>query len=537
MNMPGCFCPRFIVLCLPSRRILVGVLLCSLFFACIFTSHIPFFAYFLYSSFKESSTIQLSIYILFFPISIYLESIVDCITYTRAQEHHSRTLELLDPRDLSEISSGDTPYWFQIHSYTKTTGLLETMGCFSIRRLVLITIWSSIPSEARQTPSIFARQSSTCPDPTYSTCANTKLPDNFCCPPVSTCLELAGSTTLLCCPAGADCSAIQAVSCDITQQNATLHQNNILKTTALGNAMETCGAGCCPFGFHCNGTICSIDGTQDAKPTRLPASSPTSSNTPITSPTSPSSSPVDTASCPKFPAVAVIAGFFPGLALGVLLTIAGICLLGAHRRKGDRRGSGSSFGNTISEPQPSSTNDMRTDFLRKPPGSPSSTSTRSRSQRVRSLFRKSQASSSSQGMSERSVAPPMPLVVQRGKSGRSGERPTAPRNRLQREPSYEDINIFADGDTASALRAHTPPVDLKPPRSLTGNGNGNQPRMLRGSSQTTFSDMMESSGLAGLRKGEPYVYKGAQTPSTGFSSPPRQGNNGNSRPGPGRSFT
>ncbi|CAG8953641.1 hypothetical protein HYFRA_00010100 [Hymenoscyphus fraxineus] len=447
------------------------------------------------------------------------------------------------------------------------------MGRFSIRRLVLIAIWSSIPSEARQTPSIFARQSSTCPDPTYSTCANTKLPDNFCCPPGSTCLELAGSTTLLCCPAGADCSAIQAVSCDITQQNATLHSNNILKTTALGNAMETCGAGCCPFGFHCNGTICSIDATQDAKPTRLPASSPTSSNTPTTSPTSPSSSPVDTGSCPKFPAVAVIAGFFPGLALGVLLTIAGICLLGAHRRKGDRRGSGSSFGNTISEPQPSSTNDMRTDFLRKPPGSPSSTSTRSRSQRVRSLFRKSQASSSTQGMSERSVAPPMPLVVQRDKSGRSEERPTTPRNRLQREPSYEDINIFADGDTASALRAHTPPVDLKPPRSLTGNGNGNgnghgnPPRMLRGSSQTTFSDMMESSGLAGLRKGElvdgygnsstlglglgigieiarsrgceaneqtAYVYKGVQTPST---SPPRQGNNGGSRPGAGRSFT
>lgn len=77
-------------------------------------------------------------------------------------------------------------------------------------------------------------------------------------------------------------------------------------------------------------------------------------------------------------------------------------------------------------------------------------------------------------------------------------RPVTPP--LQREPSFEDINIFADGDTASSLRERE-----------RGNGNVNgsgiglaPPRMpnMRDSHQTTFSDMMERSGLAGLQKGQ-----------------------------------
>jgi hypothetical protein len=66
------------------------------------------------------------------------------------------------------------------------------------------------------------------------------------------------------------------------------------------------------------------------------------------------------------------------------------------------------------------------------------------------------------------------------------DRPVTPH--LQREPSYEDINIFADGDTASALRE----------RERLGVGY----KSLRASHQTTFTDMMERSGLAGLQKGQ-----------------------------------
>jgi len=66
------------------------------------------------------------------------------------------------------------------------------------------------------------------------------------------------------------------------------------------------------------------------------------------------------------------------------------------------------------------------------------------------------------------------------------DRPITPH--LQREPSYEDINIFADGDTASSLRERE--------RLDVGGRN------LRASHQTTFTDMMERSGLAGLQKGQ-----------------------------------
>jgi hypothetical protein len=73
------------------------------------------------------------------------------------------------------------------------------------------------------------------------------------------------------------------------------------------------------------------------------------------------------------------------------------------------------------------------------------------------------------------------------------QRPVTPTR--QREPSYEDISIFTDGNTASSLRERE-----------RNNGNlgagfqgGND---VRASHQTTFSDMMDRSGVppAGLKK-------------------------------------
>jgi hypothetical protein len=73
------------------------------------------------------------------------------------------------------------------------------------------------------------------------------------------------------------------------------------------------------------------------------------------------------------------------------------------------------------------------------------------------------------------------------------QRPVTPI--LQREPSYEDISIFTDGNTASSLRER---------EMRNGDGNGLQggSHDVRASHQTTFSDMMERSGLAGLQKGQ-----------------------------------
>jgi len=193
-------------------------------------------------------------------------------------------------------------------------------------------------------------------------------------------------------------------------------------------------------------------------------------------------------SCNKFPVTAVLVGFFPGVLAGALLTMLGIALIGACRRKSGRRNSGSSFGN-ISDPQPGS-NDMRTDFLRKAPqtpstGAPSTPTRRNTVTRMRSLFRKSAGTN---GSSSPRPAPPVPLVIR--KSAGQNEmtqqpRPVTPQR--QREPSFEDINIFADGDTASALR-----------QGLGIQHSGDP----RASHQTTFTDMMEKSGLAGLQKGQ-----------------------------------
>lgn len=63
---------------------------------------------------------------------------------------------------------------------------------------------------------------------------------------------------------------------------------------------------------------------------------------------------------------------------------------------------------------------------------------------------------------------------------------------MQREPSYEDISIFTDGNTASSLREQ----ERQNGRSRGGGVD------VRASHQTTFSDMMDRSGVppAGLKK-------------------------------------
>ncbi|PVH88234.1 hypothetical protein DL98DRAFT_580656 [Cadophora sp. DSE1049] len=386
---------------------------------------------------------------------------------------------------------------------------------------LLAAIFLATSVTARSPNTLFERDS-TCPDSSQNQCAQPGLPDNFCCPATTTCIPLAGNTTVLCCPNGSSCDIIKPITCDISAQNVTLNNDNTLKTTVLTLPLPTCGGQCCPFGYSCNDSNnCAKNSDQQVAPG--PATSSTSSSSSSATPTpstsrnpSPSStttsSPstntpvVITPSCDKFPVTAVLAGFFPGLAAGILLSIAGVCILGSRRRKAARRRSGSSFGN-ISDPQPSS--DMRTDFLRKPPQTPStmvaSTPERRHTvQRVKSLFKKTP---NSPGQSPR-LAPPLPLNVQRPMA--QNNRPVTPP--LQREPSYEDINIFADGDTASALRERE-----------RGNGRVNGPGLapprvpgMRDSHQTTFSDMMERSGLAGLQKGQPYVYK---RESPGYTPP------------------
>ncbi|RDW68513.1 hypothetical protein BP5796_09170 [Coleophoma crateriformis] len=386
--------------------------------------------------------------------------------------------------------------------------------------LAAIVCFTTSTSARSLSEQLFTR-ASVCAD-SFTQCSQAGLPSNFCCSQSTTCLVLAGNTTVLCCPTGSSCSTIAPITCDITAQNATLHPNNALKTTALTLSLPTCGSNCCPFGYTCNSSgNCQLSSDQSTAPGTSSSSSSTKSSTTASSTTASksTSTPASTStttslptatlspqtnststtttlpiqkSCNAFPAGAVLAGFFPGLMLGVLLTVASICIMGAARRRRNqvKRSSSPSFGN-ISDPQPSS--DIRTDFLRKVPQTPSSQAPSSPARqgslyRVRSLFRKSHAAQEGPRFGEASpVVPPLPLNVQRNKipspvgggSVNSGpQRPVTPI--LQREPSYEDVPLFADKGTLAERQ-----------------------RMGRESSQTTFTDMIEKSrGLAGLPKNQ-----------------------------------
>ncbi|KAI9818028.1 MAG: hypothetical protein M1827_000652 [Pycnora praestabilis] len=247
---------------------------------------------------------------------------------------------------------------------------------------------------------------------------------------------------------------IQPITCDITQQNATAHPQNPIKTTNLTATLPTCGSECCPLGYTCqNGNQCVIDPTPSASTTSSTSASASIVPTLVPIVTAPANSGNATveAHCDAFPAKAVVAGFFPGMILGALLAALAFCLL---RRTKKNRQSGD-FGHvsaTVSDPiyQPQQTA-MRSDFLRR--GSASD----QRSSKVRSLFSKS------------SPITPTPKQKQRDGIGRSIKP------EIKKEPSTESINIFA-------------PPNLRPGSNMTR--------------KTTFSDMMEN---AGFPKNAPYA--------------------------------
>lgn len=354
---------------------------------------------------------------------------------------------------------------------------------------VLAAVCLATSATARSTNSLFQRQSqSTCPVSSQVSCGLAGVPSDFCCPNGQPCVPLAANTTVLCCPQ-ADCTTIKPIPCDIQLQNVTAHPDNTLKTTALNVTLPTCGTSCCPFGYTCNASgNCVMNADQTIKPGATASSAPSPSSTtspnPASSSTSSTSTPF-TAECNKFPVSAVLTGFFPGLALGITITYLYTCFLGKRRQKQRRnRRSGSSFGN-ISEPQP--IGDTRSDFLRKPPATPSSTSPSRRNtiSRVRSIFGRSPPTIQN---SPPPVAPPIPLNIRRPMAQET--RPVTPP--LQREPSFGDfgnINIYTDGDTASSLRE----------QERTNGSRHN----VRASNLTTVSAFMERSAAvppAGLQK-------------------------------------
>jgi hypothetical protein len=366
------------------------------------------------------------------------------------------------------------------------------MGRFRILSLLVFAVVFPVSTIAFSTPAheLFERLS-TCANSGYTQCSG--VPSGFCCAPSTTCLVLANNTTLLCCPSGDDCSTIAPITCNISEQNVTLHSDATLLTTNLTATLPSCGSGtCCPLGYSCSGTACVINENQGSAPSHTSSITGTSTPTVVPIVTSTSATPTAPAvttipsaiqaDCNAFPAGAILAGFFPGMFAGALFACAGFCLLGAYRRKQARlSGSFGKVSASISDPiyQGSA---MRTDFIRKQNSAPSTPSRQPTIQRVRSLFRRSAAASGTEMTTTSSTVPPsLPQAS-----------PRTPR--LQREPSGESINIFADPSTAR---------------------EGSRGR---DSHQTTFTDMMQRADLPDVRQGEPFVPR--PSPKS-YNTPPR----------------
>ncbi len=244
-------------------------------------------------------------------------------------------------------------------------------------------------------------------DPDLSRCAQPGLPDNFCCGKDTACLPLAGDTTVLCCPADSNCDNITPIVCDLGLQDAAKNPKAAIKTTVLGGKLETCGGGCCPFGYSCDAVgSCTKDKDQSKKPgdgdgdgDGGAGSSPSPTSTPMpptttTTTTLPETSQSGSGSAPAKPTKTAskgqgqvatsepstedggahapadnITGVVGGAVGGVvgLACVAALVMFVRYRRHQaarKRHDSSSSFGNIISAPQPlSGFPNQRQDFL------------------------------------------------------------------------------------------------------------------------------------------------------------------------------
>lgn len=345
----------------------------------------------------------------------------------------------------------------------------------------------------------FPREAGTCGNPTFTRCNKTNFPSNFCCPRGSTCIGLESSGTLLCCPEGKDCSTILPISCDTKRQDPNLEPDSLIKTTRLNEDLPKCGKLCCPHGYRCEG---------DGKCVRDDESNETTTSPPVASSTTPSTAPPSSSatllpnhnqtaaapipSCPKFPVVAVAAGFFPGILMGSILALAALM---CYKRRKDtqprpaseqskfthfRKRSIDGVEVAISDPIPSDAQDpARTDFLLhnnslRPENDHDSGSRFYRtSARIRSFFG---------GKPEPASRAPPKLSI------------TPPDQSCSRPMSSESVKRFTPAHLANGRTGLTPNFSVRSSRR-----------------QTTFTEMMERVGFENSR-GNPH-YSIIRTPA------------------------
>ncbi|KAF1953938.1 hypothetical protein CC80DRAFT_494183 [Byssothecium circinans] len=242
------------------------------------------------------------------------------------------------------------------------------------RLSLLLLVATIIPST--QASTLFLRQSQTCGGVQGLQQCGADFPSNFCCGQGLTCAPV--NTTevksVICCPKGESCDAIQPVPCDISLYNATLHPDNQIHISETKDIkLSQCGSSCCPLGYACNGGICSA-----SKQKPLPSSSaptPSSTDPASASQTSSCSGAPSAQSSSNFDGKSFAAGFFPGIIIGVLGVI-GLMWFIKKRRDSEKNRYSGDFGHvarTISDPIYDPMHAARTDFIRRASHSATST--------------------------------------------------------------------------------------------------------------------------------------------------------------------
>lgn len=295
------------------------------------------------------------------------------------------------------------------------------------------------------------RREDTCPssNPVSCSAVDSKLPSDFCCGSDTTCQSLDQSSSAICCPKGKSCDSIGVINCNLDLMDASSNAGPIF-TTRLKDKLPTCGDKCCPFGYTCSeqgGTsICIVDKSRagpatTTKVTSTTSATVTSGSSSTSTATKAAASGIDSDNPPpvkettNFPIGVFFAGFFPGIVVGILATLAWVVLTKRHAKAPNTRGlnmDGNGARPFISNPiKTADHSNERSDFLSR---------TRSRAKSMFSTHRRSQTVDSVDFWNTKMPTPPANSNVPINYVNNMPDVPVTPGRRVARYRSEEDFS-------------------------------------------------------------------------------------------------
>jgi len=326
------------------------------------------------------------------------------------------------------------------------------------------------PSEALRK---LERREDSCPSTNSVSCSavDSNLPSDFCCGPSdgkeTTCLSLDQSSSAICCPKGDTCNAIGPITCDVALMDASNNAGPFF-TTRLNDELPTCGDLCCPFGYACanqNGqNVCVMDKSRAGPATTTKVTSTTSATVTSTSAATSSVSSIDSTNPPpkkettNFSAGVFFAGFFPGILVGVLATLAWVIYTKRHTKPVNTRGlnvEGQGARPYISNPiKDFGHSNERSDFLSR---------TRSRAKSMFSTHRRSRTVDSTDYWNAKMPTPPANNNVPVNYVNDMPDVPVTPARRVARYSSNENFSRAMPDFEKEQFSSDNPPSTVSDP--------------------------------------------------------------------------